>query len=270
MYKAFGFRYIRLMKASYFLLIPATLLMSCGGESESTAEKTDSLKTDTTALMAPNVSINVNSLLAKYTIHASAPLLLDTTYLAEMELNDSALLSADEIRFLSYNFVENDLSYSGKSSIDDALFFDSLKAAGGYEGYVEVLDLGMMKDANAYAAQKVTLDDTTSLLLWYVDFGTYEACPYFSGKTLYASIFRNNEVRASTLIGENSGGGDAPYWSETMTSFSIENGTMKTVKTDRNGGETDEEGNELVSESTVTYELRIVNGTWEVTEAVAE
>lgn len=256
------------MKIHLATIALGLLLTSCGGESGTPAGDSDTTKTDTVVVI-PNITIDVPSLLAKYPAVSAVPFNQDSAYLAEMEMSDSAKLRADEVRFLSFNFVESDLSYSGKSSIDDALFFDSLKTAGGYESYVEVLDIGMMKDANAYAAQHIALDDSTGLLLWYVDFGTYEACPYFSGKTLYASVFRNNEVKSCTLIGESSGGGDAPYWSETQILFSVENGKMIATKTDRNGGDTDEEGNDIVSESLVTYELVIVDGMWQVTEVTA-
>jgi hypothetical protein len=259
------FLYLHCMKNLLYTTGLGILLSACGGESDVVNTTTDTTQTDTTAVAVPNIDIDESALLAKYT-GVSLPFAQDSAYLDDMAMAESSKLTADEVRYLSYNFLENDMSYSGKSTIDDVLFFDSLKTNDAYEEYLEILELGMMKDANAFAAQKIALDDSTELLLWYVDFGTYEACPYFAGKNLYASVFRNNAVRSATLVGENSGGGDAPYWSSTLTLFSVENGKMQAVKKDLNGGDTDEEGNDIVSESVITYSLEIINGNWQVTE----
>lgn len=253
------------MKKIFYVTAFGLLLVSCGGQSDTTTPVHDSIPADSGVVAVPNIAIDINALLAKYTIRSKTPFIQDSTYFEKQGMIESSALSGDEVKYLSYNFIENDMAYSGKSTIEDVLFFDSLKTNDAYEQYVEVLDIGMMRDANAYAAEKITLDDSTDLLLWYVDFGTYEACPYFAGQNLYASVFRNNEVRSCTLIGEMSGGGDAPYWSETMTLFSVSNGEMLAVKTDRNGGDEDEAGNEIMTESEAIYFLEIINGNWVVT-----
>lgn len=258
------------MKQFIYLFGLGLLLTACSGESNTTTTNSDTTKTDTLALL-PNIDIDVNSLLSKFTVSVNEPFIQDTLYLAEkVSMSDTTALAIDEIKYLSYNYIENEMSFSGKSSIDDAMFFDSLKANNEYEGYVEVIDIGMMKDAKAYVAQKVVLDETTTLLLWFVDYGTYEACPYSSGKTLYASVFQNNEVKSCTLIGEDSSSGDAPYWSSDMILVSITKDKITALKKDSNGGDTDEEGNEITFESSTEYELTIdENGVWVVTAVEA-
>lgn len=259
------------MKKLVYLLPFAVVLTSCGGDATVNDTASDSTKTDSTAVLNPNISIDLAGLLAKFPASTALPFEQDSAYLVDQTMEDSFKLTGDEAKYLSYNFVESDILFSGKTTIDDVVFFDSLKLSGGYDGYVEVLDLGMMKDANAYAAERLKLDDSTELLMWYIDFGTYEACPYFSGKYLYASIFRNNQITSCIAIGEDSGGGDAPYWSETTTLCAITSGKISATRVDRNGGETDEEGNDMVSESTTTFTIQIVNGQWEVSaDAAAE
>ncbi len=255
------------MKQLIYLIGLGLLLTACGGESTTASTNSDTTQTDTTVVMLPNIAIDLNALLSKFTTSTNEPFLQDTLYLAEyVSMSDTTALTTDEIKYLSYNYIENEMSFSGKSSIDDAMFFDSLKANKEYEGYIEVIDIGMMKDAKAYVAQKVVLDETTSLLLWFVDYGTYEACPFASGKVLYASVFQNNEVKSCTLVGEDSSSGDAPYWSSDMTLISISKNKITAVKTERNGGDTDEEGNEITFEASTEFELTIdVNGVWVVT-----
>lgn len=259
------------MKTILYPIAFTLLLTSCGGDTSTTTTTADTTGTDTLAML-PNIEIDVDALLSKFAISVNAPFIQDSLYLAEkVGMTDTTALTADEIKYLSYNFIENDMSYSGKSSIDEALFFDSLKANNEYEGYLEVIDIGMMADVKAYLAQKVVLDETTTLLLWFIDFATYEACPYSSGKVLYASVFRNNEIKSCTLIGEDSAGGDPPYWGENLTLVSISADKITAVKRDRNGGDTDEEGNEMVDEITTEFELTIdANGVWTVTQVAEE
>lgn len=72
------------------------------------------------------------------------------------------------------------------------------------------------------------------------------------------------------MIGEDSSSGDAPYWSSDMTLISITKNKITAVKTDRNGGDTDEEGNEITFETSTEYTLTIdANGMWVVTAVEA-
>jgi len=248
------------MKNIFYLTTLALLISS----SETTDHNTDSTNTDTVAMRPANIDIDVNALLAKFTIAAPMPFVQDTLYLEGLNLNDTNSLSSDEVKYLSYGFVETDVSYEGLSPVQDVLFFDSLQADGSYESYISAVDIGMMVRSDAFVAQKVIVDDSTSVLLWIVDYATYEACPYASGKILYGSVLRNGEVTSCTILGEDSGGADAPIWSTTLILVSITKTGITVFKTDENcGGEVDEKDQDIVDLSHLDFILTIdENGVW--------
>lgn len=255
------------MKNQLYLFGLGILLASCGGESSETTQTADTTKTDSVITKVPNIDIDEEALMAKFTISTVVPWKQDSGFLQTDSIVNNEALTADEAKYLTYGFVDNDMSYQGLMPVDDFLFFDSLKAINEYESYREVADIGMMVMADAYVVQKLKLDDSTTLLLWAVYFATYEACPYSSGTILYASVYKNNEVTSCTIIGEDSGGADAPVWGETLVLSSFENGKYTAVKFDRNcDGETTEDGEDVVTESSVNYTLSInPQGIWEVT-----
>lgn len=264
--------YLHPMKNIFYLLGLSLFMLSCGGDAETTNQNSDSTTTDTVAMTTPNIVIDVNALLAKFTTVATIPFQQDSNYLADLELSDSNALTANEAIYLSYGFVDNEISYSGIYPIQDFLFFDSLKTAGEYESYVEVVDIGMMVVSDAFVAQKIILDDSTSVLLWCVSYSTYEACPYSSGTILYATVFKNNVATSCTIVGEDGGGADAPVWSETLSLCSFKVGDYSVWSRDRNcGGDVDEEGNEMVDEFIKEFKLTInPQGVWEVESLTPE
>lgn len=237
-------------------------MSSCGGESV-TGSDYDTTKTDPVADVPANSAIDPE-LLAKFTVSTTIPFMQDSTYLTGMTLSDTSKLAADEVRYLSYGFVNTDVSYEGLIPVQDALFFDSLKADGSYEAYIEAADIGMMVRSDAFIAQKVKLDDSTDILLWVVDYSTYEACPYGAGKVLYGSVMRRGQVTSSTILGETSNWADAPVWSSTVSQVSITSEGISVFKTDQNcTGEADQEENEAVDISTLDFILSIdENGVW--------
>lgn len=260
------------MKKIFYLAGLGLILTSCGGDATPADGTTDSTATDTLAMLDSNIVIDVDALLAKFTVSSPLPYMQDTSFLLDAVITDSTALTANEAVYLSYGFVENSISYLSQGPIQDFIFFDSLKTSGEYEQYVEVADIGMMVRSEAFVAQKVVVDDSTTLLLWCVSFATYEACPYSSGTVLYATVLRNNAVTSCTIIGEDSAGADAPIWSETRSVASLKVGDYSVWTEDRNcGGDVDEEGNDMVDESTKEFKLTITpQGVWEVEELSAE
>jgi len=253
------------MKNIFYISSLGLLLSSCGGESATSENVTDTAKTDIAALVPENDEIN-QALLEKFKISTELPFVQDSVYLANLSYSDTNALTVDEAKYLSFGFVDSDVSYRGLSPVDDFYFFDSLKVNDGYESFMEVIDIGMMIRSDAFIAQKVIVDDSTSILLWIVDYATYEACPYASGKVLYASVLRNNVVTSCTILGEDSSGADAPIWSETLSLLSLTKAGYWVSKRDRNcAGEVDAEENDLVDESSIDYILIIdAKGVWKL------
>jgi len=255
--------------------IPVLFIAACGGNAEQTeTNNNDTLAVDSLVLDS-NVVIDQDSLKSRFHISSALPYLQDTSYLFDLNGTDSTWLARNQIQYLTYGFVDSDISYQGLIPIDDYFFFDSLQHmadSGAYEEYLAVLDIGMMAQTNAFAAQEVIVDDSTKILLWCVNYSTYEACPYASGTILYGTIVRNGRVTSCTILGEDSSGADAPVWGETLTLCSLSKDKMSAWKLNRNcDGETDEEGNDIVTEFETVYTISIdEKGVWVIEASVVE
>ncbi|MBK9190671.1 MAG: hypothetical protein IPM77_03715 [Crocinitomicaceae bacterium] len=254
--------------------IPVLLIASCGGNNESseTTSANDTTSVDTIAADS-NIVINQDSLNAVFGKATELPYIQDTSLLFEITGDDSTWLTKDQVKYLTYGFVDSDISYSGLYHVDDFYFFDSLSnIEGAYEEYLSVLDIGMMAQANVFAVQRLKLDDSTSIMLWCVNYSTYEACPYASGTIMYGTIIRNDHVTSCTILGEDSSGADAPVWGETLVLCSLKKDQMTAWRRDKNcDGEQDEEGNDIVDESENEFILSIgQKGNWEITAQKTE
>jgi len=258
------------MKNFFYIAGLGVILSACGGESttpENNSTDTVQITTDTVAIVPSNAPISP-ALLAKFKVNSNLPFVQDSAWLGDLELE--AALTADEVKYLTFGFVDTDISWSGMSPVEDFLFFDSLAAADEYDAYVETADIGMTVYSDAYVAQKVTLDDSTQILLWVVNHGTADSCPFGAGRVLYGSVLRNNAVASCTILGEDFAGADPPVWDEGLTLVSVKKDGISVWKRYKSGGgETDEEGNELIDETIEDFILGMdANGAWKQEEIV--
>ena len=125
-------------------------------------------------------------------------------------------LSFKQLSFLSQNYDTLKKYYQ---FLDDTKEMYKRKMNGTYQEYVDGLDLAELKDAIARPVGMIDMD-TSYLFLWVIDYSSYEACPFYSGLELYASIVNIKGVRCYYLgISESSG--DPPMFAETKSSVKI-------------------------------------------------
>src|SRR5687768_14370396 len=137
------------MKKYFYLAGLGILLGSCGGSSTPGGDQ-DTTQTDSLAVVPGNIDIDEAALLAKFTVSTGLPFVQDSAYLPALPKNDTTKLTADEMRYLSFGFVNTEVSYEGLVPVEDALFFDSLHTTGSIDGYMEAVDIGMMIRSDAY------------------------------------------------------------------------------------------------------------------------
>ena len=65
--------------------------------------------------------------------------------------------------------------------------------------------------------------------------------PYYDGTSIFGTLFVDNIATSTTLLGESSGGGDAPVFSEALMTSEITNESISSVKKEIYGEE-DENG----------------------------
>jgi hypothetical protein len=105
-----------------------------------------------------------------------------------------------------------------------------------------------MARTEASAMQLVNLNDSADLFLWVLDYSSYEACPYYSGTTIYGSLFVNRKFKNTAAIGDISGGGDPPVWGGTLITSNIRENRIEIR-------ELQEFGDEMYDEETEEYEI---------------
>lgn len=255
------------------------LLLSCGGEtvnSENGEEFiSDSLSIDSASVdtlieleIDPNrPEIDVEKLLAKTNQEFELPLLIDSTFIEKYALTGEDAkynLSSKEAKYLSFSFTEGDLVSGGGWRINTFIEIDSIKKAGKYEGYLNQLDLGQARYCIGHVIGKVAMNTQTTLLLWNLDYATYEACPYGYGTYVYGTIITNGVGSNTCLIAEKSGGGDPPSWGDTYMQSELTDSSLTTFCLDSWGeygydGEDDftetQERTELVKVNSFGFEL---------------
>lgn len=244
-------------KLFYFALCGLPFLfVNCGGNdaSENTSN-TDSLTTDTSfadtlTLVPVRTSIDVTALLERVDTIFTLPFSLNEEDVESwsMEAGYESDLSNGEVQHLAFEITDNDYSNYAMFSISEFADLDSMIIKGEYDDYVENLDLGEVESAYANLIGRINLSENQFLLLWSTDYSTVQACPYGHGFYVWATLFTNEIAINTTLIAENSGGADAPYWNSRTISCSITSKKIELQIVDGEGGEMDEETDEEIED----------------------
>jgi len=141
------------------------------------------------------------------------PLKLDSTYILHADTSDK--LHHYQIRNLKSCFPDTLFKTGLRSLINEFCEIDSLKENGAYEEYLKKIDIGMTKSSISYKIGYVTLATGLNVFLWGIEYSSYEACPYFSGKILIATFVNESGKNSSFIISESSGAGDPPATGKT-------------------------------------------------------
>lgn len=141
------------------------------------------------------------------------PLKIDSTYILQVDTSDK--VHYYQIRNLKSHFPDTLFKTGLHSMINEFCEIDSLKENGAFEEYLKKIDIGMTKSSIAFKIGYLTLPTGTNVFLWGIEYSSYEACPYFSGKILVATYVNESGKNSSFLIAESSGAGDPPATGKT-------------------------------------------------------
>lgn len=235
------------MKSIFFILsVVSILLFSCNSN---TSENTIGIKDSIPDTLSNAEFIDHTGNLEKFTL-GELPYTVDTNALGEKNLLDEKLLnSAFVLEIMKNQLKEINESYS-EYLLKDYLHIDSCLQKMTEEEFNNTLDIGMMKTVKLYAGNFFNLNNGNKAYTWFIKFSTYEACPYNAGTILiYSTMNKSGELISSLVIGEVSGGGDAPYFSSTELYSDINTDHLISIKeTQVNGG--DEENEKTIVETT--------------------
>ncbi|MCB0478646.1 MAG: hypothetical protein KDC84_10805 [Crocinitomicaceae bacterium] len=247
------------MKILFLTPIFVFFFISCSN-SDSGTEKSEVQSTDSSEVVAdtladsvviPELSEDLVSLLQKKTKEYDLPFELDSVGFAKLSEAIDKRLNSKEIKLLSQNLLDHEYTEEVNWRVEHLLKMEERKRKGGYEEYLNSLDIGMLRDIEASMGPILRIDEHSFMILWKIEYGSYEACPYYSGTLIIASLVYQNELKNSILVGEVSGGADAPVWGDTEVYSTIDSKGIRSIRKDRScEGEEDEEGNEIIEEKT--------------------
>lgn len=250
-------------------IIPV-MLTSCGGEQKETesneSSKTDSLEFDTLIVeevIPERISYDVNKLLARIDTVYSLPFIVDSIMLDSLfeDIFFGSDLSNAEVQYLGFSYPKDSPSSSSAYCINEFIEIDSIKMRDEYDKYLEDIDLGQTADAVANLVGQVKVSKNEYYILWTTAYHSYEACPYGHGSYIWATYFKDNEPYEAVLVGEYSGGSDAPYWMATTLTSTITKKGIESFSVTENAGEDDDSEEEVIeiSKKWTSYKLNAEN-----------
>lgn len=124
--------------------------------------------------------------------------------------NTLNVLKIDEVKFLNSQVSKDNSTETNSYYLNDYYSIEQVKMDKKYEEYLSKLDIGMMKEANCYALSKLEFGDSLALLIWKIDFSSYEACPYYTGTHILGTIVADGKVIQTMQIASQESAADAP------------------------------------------------------------
>lgn len=225
-------------------LLAVTTFFACNSDSE--IKKEEAPGSDTIVVTNKNSAVTFDEKLFK---QLQLPLTLDTNFVINADTNDR--IPFIQIRGLKSIYLENMISGSLSFDIDEFCRIDSLKENGAYKNYLSSLDIGMLKNSIAFKTGWIDLKNGTKLFLWGLNYDSFEACPFFSGKVIIGTFVSENKQNTSFVIAERSGGGDPPSMgNEDVTAKINTDGTIDILSI-RINDDLDIPGEETITEKLV-------------------
>lgn len=194
----------------------AALLASCGSSPKEEGKKEK-----------PEKKIEYPQALASrlnYFPDLSLDLVMDTLFLDSLQkdtFKPGKSLNSEMVRFLTVKMNRDDLTQPNYYYLNDFYKIESYKNKGKYQNYLDSLDIGMTQDAHCHAIGKMEFGDSLALLIWQLNYESYQACPYFTGAHIFGSIVSKGEIKRTMQLAGYESAGDPPISSQTYQLFRI-------------------------------------------------
>lgn len=261
------------MSRNILLFSLFSLFLSCNSSKEKTESKVtikqpkiqvDSVETNLKEIINP-VQTGIYD---KIDTNFLAPFPIDSIFIDMVHNNDknidTSTLNRDEVLFLSKSTTTFLPDTYLNEYLNDFFRLDSLITNKKYDEYIGQLDIGMIKTCNAYINGQLIVSDDINIILWSLNYSTYEACPYTSGTKILGTLFYNGTNKNTIQLGESSGGGDAPMYWETNV-YSIINTKQIITHLKSFVAEADEEiDDDYIEYLDTSFQINILNSGFEV------
>jgi hypothetical protein len=194
-------------------LIAVFALFACSTKAEQSIPKAEKKEIIYPEFLTKSVS-KLDELTLPFTIDSLY--FLDTTRSKKLRV-----IPIEEVEFLSKNLHKEEASDANRYYINDYLKIKNAKLDHQYEAFKKKLDIGMIQDAECYYLGKIDYPDSLAIILWELDYNSYEACPYFSGKHVMASLIYDGTVVETIEIAGYETNVDPPMDAKNLYTCSI-------------------------------------------------
>ncbi|MEX1002454.1 MAG: hypothetical protein WDZ35_10110 [Crocinitomicaceae bacterium] len=271
------------MKPLIYISIVMLLMSACGASDNNNTESSpetevadtlvttdvasDSSEVDTLTEMDDETTIDVTALMTKFNTVFDLPLKIDSAFVTQFSsesAEDPYTLTGSEVAYLLRKMTTDQATSSADYMPKEFIKLDSIKKNGNYKEYQDNLDLGMTRYSHAKPVGKVIWDEQLTIYLWSLDYATYEACPYAAGTYVFGTVFYQGKARNTTLLGEDSGGGDPPVWGRTLTEGLLTELGLSVDHSNTYGEEDYESGEEIITKNEEYSEFEITPNGFEL------
>ena len=192
----------------FLIFVAAVSHSSC----KNVTQKTDAApEKDTTQVADTATAFRLNPEIEKFITlfpEEELPFKADETLLEKV--TKGKILNGEQVQLLAASWAKGKESALVNFTLESFYKIDSLKTAGGYDAYLESLDIGMTKDNNAYAISRIKFDSENEILIWGIETSSYEACPYFHEADIFMTILYKGQIGESYLLAQDYSEGDPP------------------------------------------------------------
>ena len=140
---------------------------------------------------------------------------IDSTYFEDSSLHKKLVqIPLEDVEMLSKTLHQEEVSESNRYYLNDYKTIKEAKLDGKYDAFLEKLDIGMIKDADAFYLGRLEFGDSIGIVIWQLNYSSYEACPFFSGIHILATSIYEGKVIQTIEIAGHEINADAPISAE--------------------------------------------------------
>ena len=222
------------------IYLPILALFACGQKTETTTlaenTKVEPITEHSVVVEEEQIVWNIkgevidSTFKSKFKTQLTFPFSIDTNLLIRINgetVNDEDLLrktdstiNFKELKKLRSSIIYHSSEENYKWYLDKSVEFDKMSKEE-YKSYLSSIDIGQAKVSKVFSYGIQRLTDSTELLIWYIKYNTFEACPFGFGTLFFGTVLTSNHIQCSFPLAEFTGGGDPPIFSEQKIDFTL-------------------------------------------------
>ena len=140
------------------------------------------------------------------------PYSIDSVFFeADTAMNfEAGNLDIATVKVLSAKLAGDDQSSREQYYLNDFYRIAQAKQDGTYDSLMNDLDIGMTENASCHTIGRLEFGDTMALVIWEINYKSFDACPYFTGHHVLGTLVKAGKVLSCIQLASREFGADAP------------------------------------------------------------